>query len=454
MGIISVIPALSVIALAIITRRTFEPLLFGSLIGFVLLDGFGFFPAWLDAIYIVMMDDVTVWVVLVCGLFGSLIALLEKSGGAKGFSIAATNVVKGRGTSLIGTWILGMLIFVDDYLNALSVGVAMRKVTDNFKVPRELLAYVINSTGAVVCVIVPFSTWSAFMAGQLGANGVLVDGSATAAFIRTIPYVFYGWAALLVVPLVALKVIPTFGPMRKAELRAEAGELFPPGVRDKVKEESLSEAAEEDGEKKPQILDFIVPMLILAAVTIITEDMLWGVLIAITSCLALYISRKVMNFSQFWDSFMEGFQNMIPALAIVCAAFFLQQANEGLGLTAFVIESVEPFMTGGLLPAVTFIVVALIAFSTGSFWGVAAISLPIIIPLAGVYGVNVFLASGAVISAAAFGSHACFYGDAATLTCASTQIPNIEYAKTTLPMLIIPAGLAILLYLIVGFATI
>ncbi len=450
MGIISVVPALSVIVLAIILRRTFEPLLFGSILGFILLDGLAFFPAWLDAVYVVMMDDVTVWVILVCGLYGSLIGLLEKSRGVLGFSTLATSITKTRSASLIGTWILGILIFIDDYLNNLTVGVAMRKVTDSFKLPRELLAYVINSTGAVVCVIVPVSTWAAFMAGQLAANDVLVDGSATAAFIRTIPYIFYGWAALIIVPLVATRILPTFGPMKKAEQRAESGELFPPGAWGKAVDEESTEATESDGQKA-NIMDFLLPVLVVVGLTMYTDDMLWGVMIGIVFALILYLSRKVITFSEFWDSFMSGFQYMIPALAIVVAAFILQQANEGVGLTPFVIETVQPIMTGALLPAVSFVVIAIIAFATGSFWGVAAISLPIIIPLAEVYGVNVFLASGAVISAAAFGSHACFYGDAATLTCASTQIPNIEYAKTTLPMLAYPLVLAIIAYLVAGY---
>ncbi len=456
MGLISIVPVLFVIAFAVFSRRTFEPLIFGSLLGFILLDGGGFFTSWLDAVYVVMMDGVTVWIILVCGMFGSLIALLEKSKGTLGFSMVATRYTKTRSSALIVTWILGMLIFVDDYLNNLSVGVAMRKVTDSFKIPRELLAYVVNSTGAVICVIVPVSTWAAFMAGQLGANGVLVNGSATAAFIKTIPYVFYGWAALLVVPLIAFKIVPTFGPMRQAEIRAEKGGVFPVGSQVTAQEESLTAAAEETaaGGKRPQIIDFLIPMVVLTVITIVTEDLLWGVIIGIVSALLVYLPRKLMTFGEFWNSFMEGFQTMIPPLAIVVAAFILQQANEGLGLTAFIIESVQPIMTGGLLPAVSFVVIAFIAFASGSFWGVAAISLPIIIPLAEAYGVSVFLASGAVISAAAFGSHACFYGDAATLTCASTQISNIEYAKTVLPMIAIPFVLAVVSYLIAGFVLI
>jgi tetracycline resistance efflux pump len=457
-GIISLIPVLTVVILAFVTRRTFEPLLIGSLVGFVLLEGTGFFPAWLDAVYFVMMDGVTVWIILVCGLFGSLIKLLEKSGGALGFSAMATRHTKSKKASLIVTWILGILVFVDDYLNALSVGAAMRKVTDHYRVSREFLAYVINSTGAAVCVLIPFSTWSAFMAGQLEANNVLANGSGTGAYIATIPYILYGWVAVLVVPLFALRIIPRFGPMKKAELRAEqSGQVFPDSeiqfLEDSIEAEAVANGVNGVPTARtvpPRVINFAVPMLLLAGVTIYTEDMLLGVMMAIVCCAVLFIPQKLMSLNAFFDHSLEGFKDMILVLGIIVAAFFLQQANEGLGLTPFVIETVEPLMSAALLPAISFAVVGFLAFATGSFWGVAAIAFPIIIPLAASIGVDQFLVSGAIISAAAFGSHTCFYGDAVTLTCASAQIKNMDYAKTAIPLVVVPTVISIILFVILG----
>ncbi len=447
-GLISLLPVISVVILAFVTKRTLEPLLIGAVFGFILLHGTGFFMPFLDAVYTVMMDGVTVWIILVCGLFGSLVALLEKSGGALGFSDIATKYSKKRSVSLIVTWILGIVVFVDDYLNALAVGTAMRKVTDSYKVPRELLAYVVNSTGAAVCVLIPFSTWSAFMAGQLEANGVLVNGSGTAAYIATIPYMFYAWAAVLVVPLFALKILPRFGPMRAAEERAEeTGQVFPDSMLDQEDEFS---AAETMSGKKPNALNFIVPMIVLAVVTIITEDMLQGVILGIVSCGVLYFPQRLMNFSEFCDSSIDGFKDMVLVLGIIVAAFFLQQANDALGLTPFVIDSVKPLLSPSLLPAAAFLIISLLAFATGSFWGIAAIAFPIIIPLAQSMDVNIFLSSAAIISAAVFGSHTCFYGDAVTLSCASSQIKNIDYAKTSIPLVAVPAVIGLVLFLVFG----
>lgn len=453
-GALSLIPAAVVIVTALLTKRTFESMLLGSIIGFIILDGIGFFTSFLDAVYTVMMDATTVWVVLVCGLFGSLVALLEKSGGTLGFADIATKVAKGRKSSLITTWILGIIVFADDYLNALAVGVAMRGVTDKYKVPREFLAYVVNSTGATICVLIPFSTWSAFMIGQLESSGAAEVGAGTATYFATIPYILYAWIAVITVPLFIVGLIPLFGPMKKANNRAgETGQTLPDSTvalysRKSDEEELLF------GGKKPKSINFIVPMLALAIVTVVTADMLIGVIIGIVCCIVMYAPQKLMKPSEFGDTCIEGFKSMILVLAIVCAAFFLQQANDALGLTPYVIESVEPILSPALLPMITFIVIALLAFTTGSFWGVAAIAFPIIVPLAQAMDVNILLACGAVISGAAFGSQACFYSDAATMTCSSTQIQNIDYARTVLPIIALPFVLGIIAFLIAGLTTV
>lgn len=449
-GILSLIPAAVVIVTALLSRRTLEPLLLGSVVGYIILAGTGFFSAWLDAVYTVMMNGTTVWVILVCGLFGSLVALIEKSGGALGFSEIASKYLKSRKASLIGTWILGIIVFIDDYLNALAVGTAMRKITDKYGVPRELLAYVINSTGATVCVIIPFSTWSAFMAGQMEAAGAAETGLGTAAYIDTIPFILYGWIAVLVVPLIILKVIPVWGPMKKAEQRVlETGQTFPESTASLVLDAESNEVA---FSKKPKAMNFIIPMLVLGITVVITSDMLIGVIFGIASCVVLYAPQRLLKAAEFGDTAVSGFKDMVLVLAIVCAAFFLQQANDALGLTPYVIEKVEPILSPQMMPAISFLIIGLLSFATGSFWGVAAISFPIIVPLAASMGVDVLIASGAVISGTAFGSHSCFYSDAVTLTCSSSQITNADYARTVLPILVLPLALGFIAFLVVGFA--
>lgn len=452
-GAWSLLPAAVVIATALITRRTLEPLLLGSVIGFIILKGPGigtfmtdsWFTEWINAVYAVMMDGVTVWIILVCGLFGSLVALLERAGGTMGFSEIAAGVAKGRKGTLVTTWILGIIVFVDDYLNALAVGTAMRNATDKYSVSREFLAYIVNSTGATVCVLIPFSTWSAFMAGQLESSGAAEAGMGTEAYFATLPYILYAWIAVIIVPLFILKVIPLWGPMRKAEARAAAGQTLPDSTA-----EVYGKKDEEVAAVKGKAMNFIIPMLVLAGVVILTKDMLYGVIAGLVVCAILFAPQRLMKPAEFFDLIVSGFKDMILVLGIIVSAFILQAANDALGLTPYVIESVEPILSPSVLPMLTFIIVGLLAFTTGSFWGVAAIAFPIIVPLADSMGVSMLLVSGAVISAASLGSHTCFYGDAVTLTSASCQIRNNDYAKNVLPIIALPFLLGCIAFLVAG----
>lgn len=450
-GALCLIPVAVVIVTALLTRRTLECMLLGALVGFIILDPNPgkWIANFFGAFYTVVGDATTVWIILVCGLFGTLIAIIEKSGGTEGFAELATKVAKGRKSALITTWILGIIVFIDEYLNALAVGFAMRKVTDKYNIPREELAYVANSTGATVCVLIPFTTWSAFMISQIVEVLGLDASEGTATYLHVIPWILYGWISVLIVPLFIFKVIPAFGPMKKARERAEAGQTLP----DSTVEQVMTEESEKISDKKPKAINFWLPMLILAVVTIITSEMLYGVSAGIISAAILYAPQKILKPKDFLDTGIKGFEEMFLVLAIVVAAFVLQQANDGLGLTTYVIGKVEPILSPSLLPVFSFLVVAILAFCTGSFWGVAAIAFPIILPLATSMDINVMLAAGAVVSGASFGSQSCFYSDAATLTCKSTQISNNDYARNVLPILAVPLLLGVIAFLIAGIVT-
>lgn len=443
-GVVSLIPSAIVIVLALATRRILEPLLAGAIAGFVIVAGpSGFFLAFIDATYTVLMDPITIWIALVVGFFGVLIRWLDQAGGANGFSDLMQKVASSRKKALLATWLLGILIFIDDYINALAVGAAMRKVTDKFNISREYLAYIINSTGTTVCVLIPATTWFAFMTAQMEASGI--EGGASAYF-ASIPFMFYPWLAVFTVPLVALGIIPLYGPLKKAEQRALAGQTLPDSTYEQYKEEN---AVEE--EKKSSAWNFILPMVITGVVTIVTGETLYGVIIGLAVALVLYLPQKVMKLWEMTDGLVDGFKDMLFVIMLIVIAFILQQANDGLGLTDYVIFKVTSVLSPNLLPVATFITISLLMFVVGSFWGIAAISFPIIIPLAISMDVNLYLASAAIVSASAFGSQACFFSDAATLTCGSTQIRNMDYARSALPYIAIPFVLAVILFTVFGF---
>jgi len=448
-GIISLIPAFSVLVLALITKRTFEALVGGTLIGFLILKKEAFFGAFVTSSLNVMADGTIGWIILVCGLFGSLIALLVKSGGAIAFGNFLIRFVKTRKAALMTTWALGLVIFIDDYLNALTVSAAMKKVTDKFKISREMLAYVVDSTAAPVCVLVPFSTWAIFSAGLLEESGAAAAGKGLSVYISAIPYMVYGWVAVVIVPLVAMAVIPVFGPMKKAEERVEkTGEVVPPGTG---KLAALEDDIAENAKENPKLINFLLPIIILIFATWYFDvDALKGVVVAIFAAIIMFSVQKVMTLNDIFDTIFEGFKTMIFPLGIVVVSFMLKEVNDGLGLTNYVIETVKPLMSGKMLPLVTFLSLSVITFATGSFWGVYAVSFPIVIPLALAMGANLPLAIGAVISSGAFGSHSCFYGDSTVLSATGCGCKPIDHALTQVPYALLTAAISAVIFALMG----
>lgn len=451
-GAISLIPCAVVIISAIITKRTLEPLIVGSIVGFIIASPKTWLADWLDGLYGVIGDGTTIWLYCVCLPFGGLVALIEISKGTIGFSEWAAKFANSGKKSLIISWLLGIFLFADDYFNALAVGTSMRRLTDKHRVPREMLAYVTNSTGAVVCLVIPFSTWSAFMITQMEGAGAAAKGAGQAMYFQSIPYMFYCLATILVVPLVIVGVLPKLGGMKAAWKRAlETGQTIPDSKLEEVKQKEALDAGVVSEDKKPKVINFALPMLVLAAVTLTTSDMQKGVLAAIVVCLVLYIPQKLMPLAKLFDRFFQGFFDMLIPVMIVTFAFTLQVANDKLGMATYVIDNAAKIMTPELMPLVSFIVVAALGFATGCFWGSAAICFPIIVPLAAAVDSNMILVCGAIMSGSGWGSTACFFSDAPTLTCTSTQISNADYAKSVLPMLITPTIIACVLYVIFGF---
>lgn len=459
-GLISLLPVLLVLVCAIITRKAFESLLLGTAVG-AIIYAFGTYMG--DHTFIATLGDTwNVWFgttldtiggnayyIVMFGMFGVLIKLLDDSGAALGFADLATKVASSRKKTMVATWILGIVIFIEDYLNALGVAVAMKTISDKYKISREMLAFIVNATGAAVCILVPISTWGALYSKQIAKVGLL-DESGLLAYSKSIPYMLYAWIAVIVVPLFIFKVIPLFGPMKQAEQRAlDTGKVFPDWYYEG--QESGVEALEGENVKKSSSANFIVPMIAMVIITLWSGDILVAVIASVVLLAIMLLIQKRLNFLAFCDSFLEGFKDMLYVTMLVITAFTLQAFNDMLGLTPYVIDSVKPILSPALFPVVIFIVIGALAFGTGSFWGIAAISFPIMLPLADAMGVNIYVAIGTVAAATAFGSQACFYSDAVTVTAAATGIRNIDYARTALPLLVVPIVLAIIAYLILGF---
>lgn len=446
-GLIALIIVLAIIVISVVTRRCAESLIAGSLIAGLFLWGpKDFLPQWCTMLQTQIADNV--WIMLVCGLFGSLIALLQESKGSYGFSKAVSKVCNSDRKTLVTSFIMGILIFVDDYLNVLSIGVCMKNVYDRRKLPREALAYMLDATGAPVCVLLPFSTWAAFYASLFFSQESVAQlgyASGMQAYVRAIPFFFYPIITLLIVLLFALGVFPKLGTMKKAYQRvAETGKVYSDASRKYNHEEY--QGFEQDG----NIWDFVIPMALLVGVAIVTSDLLMAVVVALITCFVLYIPRKVIHLDEFFNLMVKGFADLLPILFMLMVSFVLVGVCDEMEMTTFVIGIAQPLLRGAVFPAVTFILVSALCFATGSLWGMSAIVAPIIFPLGAAIGANPILIMAAIVSGGAFGSHACFYTDATLLSSSSAGIDNLEHAISQLPYVLIAAGLTIVGFLICG----
>ncbi len=436
---ISLLPAAVAVITALLTRRPIESLLAGVLAGLLLLEPWSA-PANFSSILLdVVMDETVAWVIIVCGLMGSLIALFQQVGATNAFSHMLAARAKDGKSALLYTWALGLLIFIDDYLNALAVGSAMRKVTDKFGVSREKLAYVVDSTAAPICVLMPISTWAVFFAGVLEASDVAPAGEGMSLYISAIPYMLYPWIAALMVPLVAIGGVPDLGMMKRVEANTKAKMVAETHISDNQADVSQS------SEDCPRVstYHFLVPIIALLGFSAWFDlDVQIGVLLAVAVTIVLYGVQRLMAWTDMFDAVLDGIKMMVPALTIVVVAFMFKEVNDLLGLAPYVIENVTPYMTPALLPVLVFATMALISFATGSSWGVFVIAIPIVLPLAANVGVSAPLAIGALLSASAFGSHACFYSDATVLSAQGSGCGVMEHALTQIPYALIAAAIA------------
>lgn len=413
-GIITLLPALLVIVVAIKSKRTTEALLIGCVSSYLIIAAANKsnpVTLMVDSFFKVVTDYDTVWLLIVCGLFGSLIAVINAARGTHAIANLLGKICKTGKSTLFTSWLLGIIIFVDDYMNIMTISACTKKLSDLRKVPREALAYVIDSTGAPVCVLLPFSTWAIFFAGIFYEQSEIVDlgyGSAMATYIHAIPYMFYALAALVIVPLFIFGVIPKLGAMKRAYNRVEeTGQVYSKESQKWNKNEN------EEVNKEAKVVDFLLPILTMIIVQLTVGDMFIAIIAAILAAGIIYIPRKKMRTNQFCDLWVQGFADSVSALVII--------------------------------------VVAVLGFITGSNWGIPAVCAPIIIPLGAACGANLLIVIAAIVCGGTFCSHACFYSDATVITSSSCGIENMEHVYSQLPYTMIAAGIASILFLIAGF---
>lgn len=456
LGVLTLLPIAVLFILIFTTKRMLLSLTAASLVGSVLLGGIkGFAAVWLEKVQAAFMAGTVGYLFLLLALFGILIALLDSSGAVTEFATWLSKYANTRKKALLITYLLGWLIFVDDYLNNMAIATAMKRVADSHKIPRTFLGYVINSTAAPVCILIPISTWSVFYGGLFEQFGVTVNGTGTGAYLAAIPYLFFAWITLILLFLVIIGVVPMIGITREHNrIAQETGVVCSLDVNldgTEITAPDFKSIATTDGKAKPW--NFLVPLAVLVAVTILAgTNVLIGCMAGIAATAILMLAQRKIKPNEIFDNAYQGVLSMVMICAIIAIALTLVEINTATGMPDFVVATLTPYLNGAFLPAIVFGFCAVYSYFGGGFWDMSMIFMPIVVPLATALGVNPLLPCAALVCAAAAGSTTYVCGDAIMITSRAIDIKPFYQMLATLPYAAISYVLTIVCFVVAGLA--
>ena len=461
----ALVPPLLAIVLAFVTKEVYSSLFIGVAVGAVLYSGFHPWESFVN-FFEIMKNSMNLNILIFDVLLGMIIVLMAKSGGSAAYGKWAGTKIKSKRSALLATTGLGILIFVDDYFNCLTVGSVMRPVTDRYKVSRAKLAYIIDSTAAPVCIIAPISSWAAavnsYVPEDAGISGFQL-------FLNTIPYNLYAILTLIMVVYVAVTAFD-FGLMKKHEDNAAKGDLFTSGA------EEFEQVSEDEVNLNGRVMDLVLPVAVLifsaigamiytgylgGATDIVTAfsgcdaetSLIFATMVTIFFMLILYLPRKVVTFKGFMDSLVEGFKLMIPAVTILIFAWSLKGVGDALGLAEFVGGIVGENASASIfIPAVLFLAAIFLSFSTGTSWGTFAILVPIATALfTGGEDLQMMIISvAAVLAGAVCGDHVSPISDTTVMSSAGAQSNHLNHVSTQMQYAAVVAVVSLIGYLLAG----
>ena len=465
----ALLPPLVAIILALITKEVYSSLFVGIVVGALLYSGFKFegtvTQIFEGGIIKVLSDSYNVGILIFLVILGAVVCMMNKAGGSAAFGRWASQKIHTRVGAELAAIILGILIFIDDYFNCLTVGSVMRPVTDRHHVSRAKFAYLIDATAAPVCIIAPISSWAAAVSGFVeGQDGLAI-------FVRTIPYNFY--AILTIVMMVGMVVMKTeFGPMKTHEINALNGDLYTTAARP-------YENATDDEAPNPRgrVIDLVVPILVLVICCIISmiytggffsgtdfvtafsqsdasTGLAMGSAFGLVFAIIFYMVRRVINFRDCMACIPDGFKAMVPAIMILTFAWTLKAMTDGLGAAVFVEEAMRS-VAGGIeviLPAIIFLVGCGLAFATGTSWGTFGILIPIVVAVFEKSSPEMMIISmSACMAGAVCGDHCSPISDTTIMASAGAQCDHVTHVSTQLPYAIVAAAVSFVTYIVAGF---
>ena len=465
----AILPPLLAIFLALITKEVYSSLFIGIVSGGLLYSGFAFEGTLTHVMQKGFIgsvaDGYNIGILLFLVLLGSLVAMMNKTGASAAFGRWAQTHIRSRVGAQVATIVLGMLIFVDDYFNCLTVGSVMRPVTDAKKVSRAKLAYLIDATAAPICIIAPISSWAAAVAGFAKGAGA---ESGFSLFINAIPYNFYAILSIVAMFFFACTRFD-FGPMKRHEDGASSGA---PGLG------ALAGATEVlSRNDRGRVVDLVVPVLVLIACCMLgmiysggyfgadkpgfvkafsdsdaSVGLVLGSIVALVFSVVFYLCRRVISFRDCMDAFPEGFKAMVPAIMILCCAWTLKAMTDSLGAKIFISDLINGPAASlrAFLPAIIFVIAIVLAFSTGTSWGTFGILIPIV--LAAIPGSSMtIVAVSACMAGAVCGDHCSPISDTTIMASAGAQCNHVMHVNTQLPYAMAVAAVSFVSYLVAPF---
>ena len=463
----SLLPPVVAIGLALITKEVYSSLFIGIVVGAVLYSGFSFEGTMnhvlSGGIIAVLSDSYNVGILVFLVILGAMVALMNKAGGSAAFGQWASKHIKTRAGAQLATVALGVLIFIDDYFNCLTVGSVMRPVTDRHNISRAKLAYIIDSTAAPVCIIAPISSWAAAVTGFVeGEDGLSI-------FIRAIPYNFYALLTITMLIVISLANID-YGPMAKFERNALDGDLF-------SGKNPYAGSSDDVSNAPGTVMDLLIPILSLIVCCVLgmiysggffsgvdfvtafsgsdaSVGLALGSFFGLVITVILYLVRRILTFKQCMDCIPEGFKAMVPAILILTFAWALKAMTDSLGADVFVAELVKSSAEGlmSLLPAIIFVVGCLLAFATGTSWGTFGILIPIVVHVFENSDPELMIISiSACMAGAVCGDHCSPISDTTIMASAGAQCDHVNHVSTQLPYTVSVAVISFVTYLVAGF---
>ena len=465
-GWLSILPPLLAIFLAIKTKHVYISLTLGIWLGWTIIRGGNPLAGLIqtvDVLINVFSDADNTRVILFSAMIGAIITFTQYSGGMKGFVHWALEkgIAEKRRSAGLLAWFLGFIIFIESSICVLISGAVCRPIFDRMKISREKLSYILDSTSAPKCILIPLNAWGAYVLGLLAAQG---DSNPLGTFLSSIPFNFYAVLALLLVLFVVLSG-KDFGPMKEAERRVrEEGQILRKGAEPLVADEVVMMPAKPG--VKPRAVNMILPVAVMVVmmptVLFITGkgnlmegsgslSVLWSVITGLIAGAAAYRIQGIMDMKEITDIFMKGVGGLIPLASLMMLAFAIGDTCEALGTGPFVAQAARSSLPQGIIPAVVFVISGFIAFSTGTSWGTFAIMIPIAVPMINLIGLHPGLLIAAVLGGGVFGDHCSPISDTTIIASMASASDHIDHVRTQFPYALLAGGLALVMYIIFGF---